>query len=148
MGNSNTVRDAKTGKVIAYVKVAVSVRTHKGYACFTTDGSTSCDADGEPGGLMPAEENAMPLSKEDIYFASATGRIKIEPNEKEEIKEYSFDKLPLSAQLKWRQQKEKRYLDGRRPILSWWKTQAPVVDWEGKMGLLPKNRSGVIDPVR
>jgi hypothetical protein len=82
------------------------------------------------------------------YRMSATGRIKSKPKKKNDIREYSYEKIPLRALLKYREQKNKRNLDGRGPVFSWWNFQAPVVDWEGRMGLLPGNRSGVIDPMR
>jgi hypothetical protein len=92
------------------------------------------------------DEDSGPKRREDFHWMSATGRIKAKPKKKNDIREYPYEKIPLRALLKFREQKNKRNLDGRGPVFSWWKFQAPVVNWDNRMGLLPKNRSGVIDP--
>jgi RHS repeat-associated protein len=78
----------------------------------------------------------------------ACGRLKSPPNDRERIREHTYDSLPLQAQLKWRHQRKRPSIDGRGPVLSWWKFQAPVINWDNRMGLLLGNRSGVVDPVR
>jgi RHS repeat-associated protein len=93
------------------------------------------------------DEDSGPKRGEDFLWMSATGRIKAKPKKKNDIREYPYEKIPFRALLKFREQKNKRNLDGRGPVFSWWKFQAPVVNWNNRMGLLPKNRSGVIDPI-
>jgi RHS repeat-associated protein len=109
------------------------------------DGDGSCEPpDGTNEQMTAPDSRGVPNIREML----ASGRLKSPPNERERIREYSYERLPLQAQFKWREQRKRPSIDGRRPALFWWKFQAPVVNWDNRMGLLPGNRSGVIDPVR
>jgi RHS repeat-associated protein len=101
------------------------------------------------GNQRTVDDETIPMSKEEWQWLSATGRIKAEPSDREKTTEYWYerDRVPLQLQMKWREQKKRPSIDGRSPYMSWWKFQAPVVNWKGRMGLLPGNRSGVIDPI-
>jgi hypothetical protein len=115
------------------------------------DGQAGGNGQGQPSGSnnsQTIDEDSGPRRQEDFLWMSATGRIKAKPKpkKKNDIREYSYERIPLRALLKFREQKNKRNLDGRGPVFSWWKFQAPVVNWDNRMGLLPGNRSGVIDP--
>jgi RHS repeat-associated protein len=99
---------------------------------------------GENPDHMPAPDNHFFYSsKEDIQLLSATGRIKAAPKKQRDICEYRYE-------IQKRRFSPRTYprTDGRGRIVYRNYYRNSTINWEGRMGLLPRNRIGVIDPVR